>query len=237
MGTMTATCTGTAAVKVDHTVDSIRFDHPSIGEVTVRQDLGLAGEDRDATARLCWDAAFPMAQFLCENPTLVKGRDVVELGAGPGLPGVVAAKLGASRVTLTDLPSELELLRTNASLNGFGEEGEGDEGSSGRVDVAACTWGEEAQMSAVGKRDVVVCSDVLYGHHADVARALARTMRTLVRVDGICLVAYFSREKLMHDLAFFEECDLLFEDPVQRTVAGVDEEDKEDLWFFEYRPK
>ena len=42
---MMATCTGTAAVKVDHTVDSIRFDHPSIGEVTVRQDLGLAGED------------------------------------------------------------------------------------------------------------------------------------------------------------------------------------------------
>jgi hypothetical protein len=41
----------------------------------------------------------------------------------------------------------------------------------------------------------------------------------------------------MQDLAFFEECDLLFEDPVQRTVAGVDEEDKEDLWFFEYRPK
>ena len=32
-------CTGTAAVKVDHTVDSIRFEHPSIGEVTVRQDL------------------------------------------------------------------------------------------------------------------------------------------------------------------------------------------------------
>ena len=179
-----------------------------------------------------------MAQFLCEHAESVRGRDVVELGAGPGLPGLVAAKLGASRVTLTDLPSELELLRTNASLNGFGEEDEGDEGSSsGRVDVAACTWGDEAQMSAVGKRDVVVCSDVLYGHHADVARALARTMRALVRDDGICLVAYFSREKLMHDLAFFEECDLLFEDPVQRTVAGVDEEDKEDLWFFEYRPK
>lgn len=229
---------GTAAVKVDHTVDSIRFEHPSIGEVTVRQDLEFRGEGRDATARLCWDAAFPMAQFLCEHAESVRGRDVVELGAGPGLPGLVAAKLGASRVTLTDLPSELELLRTNVSLNGFGEEDEADEGSSsGRVDVAACTWGEEAQMSAVGKRDVVVCSDVLYGHHADVARALARTMRALVRDDGICLVAYFSREKLMHDLAFFEECDLLFEDPVQRTVVGVDEEDKEDLWFFEYRPK
>ena len=237
-GTMPGACTGTAAVKVDHTVDSIRFEHPSIGEVTVRQDLEFRGEGRDATARLCWDAAFPMAQFLCEHAESVRGRDVVELGAGPGLPGLVAAKLGASRVTLTDLPSELELLRTNVSLNGFGEEDEADEGSSsGRVDVAACTWGEEAQMSAVGKRDVVVCSDVLYGHHADVARALARTMRALVRVDGICLVAYFSREKLMHDLAFFEECDLLFEDPVQRTVVGVDEEDKEDLWFFEYRPK
>lgn len=236
MGTMTATCTGTAAVKVDHTVDSIRFDHPSIGEVTVRQDLGLAGEDRDATARLCWDAAFPMAQFLCENPTLVKGRDVVELGAGPGLPGIVAAKLGASRVTLTDLPSELELLRTNASLNGFGDDS-AVSSSSSTVDVAACAWGDETQISRVGKRDVVVCSDVLYGHRADVARALAQTMRALVKDDGICLVAYYSREKLMHDLAFFEECGALFRDPTHLSVAGVAEEDKEDLWFFEYRPK
>jgi len=177
-----------------------------------------------------------MAQFLCENPTLVKGRDVVELGAGPGLPGVVAAKLGASRVTLTDLPSELELLRTNASLNGFGDDSAASSSSS-TVDVAACAWGDETQISRVGKRDVVVCSDVLYGHRADVARALAQTMRALVKDDGICLVAYYSREKLMHDLAFFEECGALFRDPTHLTVAGVAEEDKEDLWFFEYRPK
>ena len=41
----------------------------------------------------------------------------------------------------------------------------------------------------------------------------------------------------MHDLAFFEECGALFRDPTHLTVAGVAEEDKEDLWFFEYRPK
>ena len=36
--------------------------------------------------------------MLVERPELVKGREVLEIGAGTGVCGIVAAKLGASKV-------------------------------------------------------------------------------------------------------------------------------------------
>ena len=78
-----------AGVQVDHTSPEIEFVHEALGDtsVTVRQSLGPLGDGRDATARWVWDGAAPMAEFLCEHPERVRGKTVVELGAGPGLPG------------------------------------------------------------------------------------------------------------------------------------------------------
>lgn len=222
---------------VDHEAACIEFEHEALlsngrgGPVAVRQDLSGANvaQGRDATARWVWDAAAPMATWMCEHPHRVAGKTVVELGAGPGMPGIVAARLGARRVTLTDLPSELALPRLNARENGV----------EAAVDVAPCTWGDAEAIAALGTFDVVVCSDVLYGHRAEVAAQLARTARALCHADGresVVLVAYFSREKLLADVPFFDVCDELFEAPKQHAVGGVAEDD-EDLWFFEYRPK
>ena len=222
---------------VDHLASRIVFEHPALGPtpVTVRQNVAPPGVGRDATARLVWDAAAPMATYLCDHPEVVRGKSVVELGAGPALPGVVAARLGAERVVLTDLPTELELPATNAEANGV----------AGVATAAACPWGDAAAAETLGTFDVVICSDVLYGHRADVARALAVTMRALCKdpggdggrgEGGAALLAYFPREKLAEDGAFFDTADELFEDPTPREVGGVASNDEE-LWFFEYRPK
>jgi len=48
-----------------------------------------------------WDASRYLASFLLLNKTLIVNRRVLELGAGSGLCGLIAAKLGA-HVTLTD---------------------------------------------------------------------------------------------------------------------------------------
>ncbi len=45
-----------------------------------------------------WNAARALAGFLQRNPELYAGRTALELGAGGGLPGLVAAKCGARKV-------------------------------------------------------------------------------------------------------------------------------------------
>jgi len=47
-----------------------------------------------------WNAARALARFLQRNPELYAGRTVLELGAGGGLPGLVAAKCGARKVRM-----------------------------------------------------------------------------------------------------------------------------------------
>jgi predicted nicotinamide N-methyase len=44
----------------------------------------------------CWHCS-----ILVDRPKLVSGLDVLEIGAGTGLCGIVAAKLGASQVLFT----------------------------------------------------------------------------------------------------------------------------------------
>lgn len=63
-----------------------------------------------------WDGAIVLAKYLELNVDLVRGRGCVELGAGTGVVGVVAAALGA-HVTLTDMEEVLPLTRINVDLN------------------------------------------------------------------------------------------------------------------------
>lgn len=66
------------------------------------------------------------ANLLCDYLTAHAGLlferagSLLELGAGVGVPGLLAASLGAPRVVLTDFhPSVLSRLRTNVTLNGL----------------------------------------------------------------------------------------------------------------------
>jgi len=63
-----------------------------------------------------WPAAEALAAFVTERPELVAGKDVLELAAGLGLPGLAAARF-ARQVTLSDyLPEAVTLLQENAGL-------------------------------------------------------------------------------------------------------------------------
>lgn len=46
-----------------------------------------------------WPAGLWLAQWLLNNPGIVRGKRCLELGAGTGVVGAVAAQLGASQVT------------------------------------------------------------------------------------------------------------------------------------------
>jgi len=117
-----------------------------------------------------WNAARSFASYLDVNPQLYRDRFVLELGAGGGLPGIVAAKNGAKKVLLTDYPdaSLIENLQFNVTENtAFG--------TASRVSVMGYIWGHSTQplldslpMSpvSVAKQgfDLIILSDLVFNH-------------------------------------------------------------------------
>jgi predicted nicotinamide N-methyase len=89
----------------------------------------------------------------------VRGLSVLELGAGTGLPGLISARRGASRVLITDYPDEgiLSALRESASL-------------AKAQDVASIRgldWADDEALQGIGatypdKFDRIICADVLW---------------------------------------------------------------------------
>ncbi|XP_068647017.1 uncharacterized protein [Aristolochia californica] len=92
------------------------------------------------TGAVMWDSGVVLAKFLEHavetGMLLLRGKKVVELGAGCGLVGCIAALLGA-QVILTDLPDRLKLLKKNVEANV--EQGY----APGSATVAELEWGDD----------------------------------------------------------------------------------------------
>jgi predicted nicotinamide N-methyase len=65
-----------------------------------------------------WAGGQALARYVLDNPDLVRGRAVLDFGAGSGLVGIAAAKAGAARVTAADIDRfAAEAVALNAALN------------------------------------------------------------------------------------------------------------------------
>ncbi|KAF9482842.1 hypothetical protein BDN70DRAFT_874423 [Pholiota conissans] len=129
-------------------------------------DIRLVGS-HPLWAHYLWNAALALASFLDSNVDLFKGRCVLELGAGGALPSIVAAKLGARKVVVTDYPdaSLVQNMSYNVSKNTTKEE-------SSRVAVQGYIWGHAVKPllddlpSNVDPKlfDVIILSDLIFNH-------------------------------------------------------------------------
>ncbi|GIZ11681.1 methyltransferase [Pseudomonas sp. NCCP-436] len=67
----------------------------------------------------CWASGLVLARWLAEHPEWVRGRRVLDFGAGSGIAAIAAARAGAAEVIACDLdPLALDACRANAELNG-----------------------------------------------------------------------------------------------------------------------
>lgn len=100
-----------------------------------------------------WPASIALAHEVATRPDEFRGRSVLELGAGTGLPGIVAAALGAAVVQTDRHELALHVCRLNGQRN-----------RAAGVEYRLADWSE---WSDPRRYDWVVGSDVLYAdaHH------------------------------------------------------------------------
>jgi predicted nicotinamide N-methyase len=96
-----------------------------------------------------WPAAIALAHEVAARAEEMRGGRVLELGAGTGLPGIVAASLGA-RVVQTDRQEmAMSVCRRNGERNGVDS-----------IEHRLVDW---ADWDDAGRYDWIIGSDVLYG--------------------------------------------------------------------------
>jgi len=74
--------------------------------------------DHTAYWAFCWASGQVLARFILDNPHWVKGKKVLDFGAGSGVVAIAAMKAGAREVIACDIdPDALISCRENAKLN------------------------------------------------------------------------------------------------------------------------
>lgn len=117
-----------------------------------------------------WPAAIALAHEVASRPEEFRGRTVLELGAGTGLPGIVASSLGA-RVTQTDRQAlALSVCRLNGERN-----------DAGPIEYRSADW---TSWDVDGRYEWVLGSDILYAEsmHPRLQRILASSLAAGGRV-------------------------------------------------------
>jgi 2-polyprenyl-3-methyl-5-hydroxy-6-metoxy-1,4-benzoquinol methylase len=129
----------------------------------------------NSTGLSVWLGAEIMAEYLARNPATVRGKSVLELGAGLGLCSLIAHRLGAARVISTDGDiNVLKKLRTNV-------------GNSGIEACPQLIWGKDLQQfeETFGKFQVIIATDC--GYISRSIRPMWRTVSQLLSNEGIFL--------------------------------------------------
>lgn len=93
----------------------------------------------------CWASGLALARWLAQHPEWVRGKRVLDFGAGSGVAAIAAARAGAAEVVACDLdPLAIAACRANAGLNGV------------QLNYSADFFAEEDRF------DLIIVADVLY---------------------------------------------------------------------------
>ncbi|GAB5370756.1 hypothetical protein AAMO2058_001520300 [Amorphochlora amoebiformis] len=150
-------------------------------------EVAEAGGDLDKFFwAFVWPSSTALAQEFRTNPLLVKGKTVVEIGSGLGVPGIMAAAEGAKKVLLLDDNEKaLHCAFQTAQENGLSISQEGEEGliSGRQFDWDSPNWPTEENE----KFDVVILGDVFQG--TNIVKKLTQKVPTMVKPEGCVIIA------------------------------------------------
>lgn len=118
-----------------------------------------------------WSSAIALANFLADNPKHSAGKNVLELGAGLGLPSLVVASNSRQVIASDKEAAALEMIRLSAAHHQFNN-----------IETRLINWMEPTAMPHA---ELVLLSDVNYD-----AGALQRLQQLLeqFRNDGVKVI-------------------------------------------------
>lgn len=175
-----------------------------------------------------WNGSRVISDYFETSPDIVRGKTVLELGAGAGLPSIVAAVLGAKKVLMTDYPDNeiVEVMwknidgcallprRATSGDDGAREDRTGSSSSQDGTNLVAkgYIWGYSAapllaELPAGHDRfDLLILADLLF-RHTEHGHLLDTIRDTLAKTAESKAFVFFTsyRPWLRHkDLAFFD---------------------------------
>ncbi|KAJ5560711.1 hypothetical protein N7513_003110 [Penicillium frequentans] len=169
-------------------------EHQMLSGQTVR--VRLVGS-HPLYGNLLWNAGRTSAHYIEERAdSLIRGKDVLEIGAAAGVPSIVSAILGARTTVMTDYP-DLDLvsnMQHNAELSA------GMIPSESRLYVEGYAWGKTVEPlqahipSAKGDSpatfDVLIMADVVYAwrEHGNLIKTMQMTLKK--RPEAVALVIF-----------------------------------------------
>ncbi|MGD9819329.1 MAG: methyltransferase, partial [Desulfomonilaceae bacterium] len=126
----------------------------SIGSLNVKMVLPGSQPESNDRISFWWGlttSAVALARYI-ESELNVSGKDVLELGAGVGLPGLVACLKGA-KVTFSDyVEKALDTARSNAVANGA---------KNDNITFLTMDWESPGQL---GTFDIIIGAEIVYDY-------------------------------------------------------------------------
>ncbi|KAN0037853.1 hypothetical protein ACTA71_000024 [Dictyostelium dimigraforme] len=176
-------------------------------ENTDVKEIGVRLSQRHSLwAHLPWNAGIALSDYFDKHVDF-KNKNVLELGAGAGLPSFIAALNGAKKVVLTDYPDAnlIENLHYNIT-NSLPESVTKD-----RVYGKAHLWGKEPESlfqllenPSTEKYDIIILSDLIFNHavHDKMLTSCSKCLSD----NGVIYVTFSHHRpnRMAKDLGFFE---------------------------------
>lgn len=135
-----------------------------------------------STGLTLWESSIKLCDYLCENPHLVHSKNVLELGCGIGLLGLVCDKIGARSVILSDRDLEVgNFLKINLERN-----------NATNCFFKKLEWGNNQDIDRLKSLefDIVLGGDLIYDGNRSCMFDLFNTVKVLAPKSNFYLAFY-----------------------------------------------
>lgn len=175
------------------TIGEYTFDITTVSYLPIQRLMKLQESRSEISGQKLWCGSVSVIEYVLEHPDVVKGRTVIELGAGTGLLGMTCSRLGAKSVYLTDHDERsLAHMREDCQRNHIEA-----------VEIHSLDWfqpdlGIIRTWSSSISPLVIVAGDVLYKDSL-IEPMLALVAELLIDSGAIMLLCHIPRAGVEHE--------------------------------------